>query len=301
MRERAVALVIACVVTSSGLQALAGESSEDPAQLFTQGQAAFKKKNFREAAELFERANRIRPAAQASYNAALAWDEANEPAAAANAFAHALDVGKLSADQTREASRRLLELSVALGKITIDEPSGARATVGEASFDVPGRLFVNPGAHTVVCQTQVGEHSHEVSLRAGQSLSLSCVPKQEPTITKGAPPPKRAPVQRRPEPKSSSGATKTLGYVGLGLGAAALGVGIYLNVRGLDANGKFEDSNRTDLDARDSAVGLRTGAFVSYGVAAVLGGVGTILLLSADDSGPQVGLGPGSVSTRVTF
>lgn len=319
-------LQLGLAISGMGLSPLAraddAAEAPSPAELFSEGQDAFNARRYQRAAELFERADRIRPASQAAYNAAWAWDAAGNSESAANAFVRSLDRGELNADEVREASRRLLELSMALGKLSWTGPSGARIVSSDPPVSVPGTLFVKPGTHRLTCVTSDDTRIDlEVTARAGQALQITCAkPLSTPKGPASGSPAKdpRAEPPRAMPSQSGLNTSQILGVGALGVGAVALGGGIFLNLRGLSANDDFNASGKTDLDARDRAVQLRTLAFVGYGAAAVFGTVGTVLLLGSDSetSGnaqqtprsarvapPRVGmqLTPRSVTLRARF
>ncbi|MFO0571432.1 MAG: tetratricopeptide repeat protein [Polyangiaceae bacterium] len=142
-RAVVVAGYLAILTSSASLQA----EEPTPGALFEQGQAAFAAKRFRQAAEHFEHAYRLSPTSQAAYNAGLAWDGADERARAANTLTRAINLGGLSKDELREASRRLAQLLPTLfGKISISALMGTKVRVGELEPAYPARPTSIPGA-----------------------------------------------------------------------------------------------------------------------------------------------------------
>ncbi len=69
-------------------------------------------------------------------------------------------------------------------------------------------------------------------------------------------------------------------YTALGTGAAVAGLGTFFGVRTLQ---KADDYNDGRLDDRDEVLAEARAADISFGVAAVLVGVGAYLLLTAPD------------------
>jgi hypothetical protein len=153
---------------------------------FAQARAAFESGNHRDAALLFEDAYRLSPHASAMFNAAVAWDGAQEPARAADAYEVALDLGGLAGDQAAEASTRLAALKKALGYIRILDPVGATATVAHLDrATIPVRVHVAPGSHRIAVETADGRRSTQtVTVGGGQvatpqldlEASLSALP-----------------------------------------------------------------------------------------------------------------------------
>lgn len=253
--------------------------AETPGEVFREGAAKFEAKKFREAAELFEKAFALAPSAQAAYNAGIAWDEADVRARAANALTRAVNLGELSSPELREASRRLGILVPTLGKLVFESPTGAEVRVGDQSVTSPGVLYVDPGEHALEVKLPEGKERREsVRIGAGESRTLSFV-EEKPAVL-----PPRQPPAKPPEKKRSGASTSpVLGYVALGLAAACVGTGVYLNVRGLNENRDYEDGGKRDANQRERAVNLRTFAFVAYGAGAVFGGVGTVFLLTSGE------------------
>lgn len=254
-------------------------ASETPGEVFREAAAKFDAKKFREAAELFEKAFQLAPTAQAAYNAGIAWDEADERARAASSLTRAVNLGELSSTELREASRRLALLVPTLGKLVFESPQGAEVRVGEQAASVPAVLYVDPGEHALEVTLSDGKARREsVSIGAGESRAFSF--DEKPTV---APKQRPRPERSKPKPTSSSSTQKVVGYVSLGLAAACLGTGVFLNVRGLNENQDYEDGGKRDANARDRAVRLRTFAFVAYGAGAVFGGLGTVLLVTSGE------------------
>jgi hypothetical protein len=268
--------VLACVGL---LWSQTAHASESPGEVFREAASKFENKKYREAAQLFEKAFALAPTAQAAYNAGIAWDEADARARAASMLTRAVNLGELSSIELREASRRLGLLVPTLGKLVFEGPKGVEIRVGEQSATAPGVLYVDPGQHDVEATLANGEARREsVNVGAGESRAFAFDSKAP-----LAPTPAPRPRPREPRPAPASSTAKTVGWVSLGLAAASVGAGVYLNVRGSNENRDFEDGGRRDASQRERAVNLRTLAFVAYGAGAVLGGVGTVLLLTSGD------------------
>ncbi len=273
-----------------------------PGEVFKKGRAEYNAGHFVAAAKLFERADAMAPTSQAAYNAGMAWDSAHQRAPAANALSRALDRGQLSAAEVEEASKRLAELAPSLGKLSLNEPEGAKVMLGDVESSIPGTLYVDPGTHQLRVSLPDGTLvERRVNVRAGQAVALSfqAAPAKARPPAPGKPSaPQRDTLTANPESSSAP----VLGYSLLGAGALALGAAVYVNVRGASANSDFEDSGHTDADARQRAIDLRTAAMITYGAAAVLGGVGlTLVLTSADGKRAEAYVGPGSVGLSGRF
>src|ERR1051325_7900167 len=125
---RLAGLVLALFVLSRGARADEGQTGA-AREKFRQATEAHEKGDYRGAAELFEEAHRLSPAAGAKFNAGIAWDESGEPARAADDYETALEMGGLTADEAKQAEERLGALKKLLGYVSIDEPAGATVEV----------------------------------------------------------------------------------------------------------------------------------------------------------------------------
>ena len=299
----------AVLLLGLGAGARPARADDTPGSLFKRGSAEYRERHFQAAAKLFERAFQLAPTAAAAFNAGLAWDDAHQRAPAANALTRAVNLGKLSDEELAEASRRLALLVPTLGRISVSGPSGVRVRAGDAETLAPGVLYVEPGTVKLEIKRPDGSsESRDFTIGAGENRTLSIESEKKSEPSPPAAPTKPAKPAPPPEPAGAehpaSSTPKILGYVSLGVAAVALGTGAYLNVRGLSANQRFDDSGRTDLAAHDDAVHLRTAAFIGYGVGAAFGIMGTILLVRSGHEAPgetAIELGPARVNCRIRF
>jgi hypothetical protein len=200
----------------------------------------------------------------------------------------------------------LRALAPTLARIDLGSPAGSNVRIGDVETVTPGVVYVDPGTHSVEATLAGGARRQlTVEVGAGETRSLSfeaVEPKPKPEVV--APP---APAPRdRPDalpPADPSGPPRWLGYASLGVAALAVGGGVALNLRGLSENDDYEDSGRTDLDARQSALDLRTAAFIAYGAGAAFAGAGVVLLLTStgSKSAARVELLPLGVACRGRF
>src|SRR5215208_164770 len=89
----------------------------------------------------------------------------------------------------------------------------------------------------------------------------------------------------------------------IGAGAACASTAIVLGLSAVSARDDFDASGRSDAEARDRAVTLRTWTNVAWGAAAATAATGAVLLLSAR-GGParassDLALGPASLRYRL--
>ncbi len=170
---------------------------------------------------------------------------------------------------------------------------------------------IDPGAHEIVAETTGGHRdSKHVGLRERESKSVTLVlPPQaasDPPVDAAA-----APSVTREKPPSAK-RDRTLAFVGFGVGAAGLAIGVGAGLVATSKHGSAEDScpggrctqGSGGADDVDAFHRFRTISTVGYVVAVVGVGAGVTLWLTAPShSEPVVGAfaGPGSAGVRGAF
>jgi hypothetical protein len=263
--------------------ARADEPQSAARERFRQATEAHEKGDYRAAAELFEEAHRLSPAAGAKFNAGIAWDQAGEPSRAADDYETALEMGGLTEDEAKQAEERLGALRKTLGYLSIDEPVGATVSVEGMTALVPVRVHLSPGEHQVSGTRGTTMKTFQFEIRAGEVKHVTL---DFPSEARPAPPPKvsQVPVpnviEERPQAKPSH-AMRTWGFVALGAGVVFSGVAAILGAQTLKARDAWDASGHHDLSKHDDAVELRTFTNVAWGGALVAGATGAVLLLSS--------------------
>jgi len=286
--RRHVVLAWFVVALCAALVSITGSAFADEGQTtaarekFREATLAHERGEYRAAAELFEEAHRLLPAAGAKFNAGIAWDESGEPSRAADDYETALEMGGLTEDEAKQAEERLLALRKTLGYLSIDAPIGATVVVDETKALVPVRIHLTPGEHRIDGTRGATTKTFAVDVRAGEVKHISL---DFPEDAKPAPPPSavHTPVpnpSREHAPSTPSSAAKTWGFVALGAGVVFSGAAIVLGVETLKARDAWDASGHTDLGKRDNAVTLRAATNVAWGGAIIAGVTGTVLLLS---------------------
>jgi hypothetical protein len=284
-----------------------------PAQFDKDARAAFAEERYREAAELFERAQRMGPHPATQFNAALSWDRAGELARAADGYEAALGMAGLRVEMADTARKRLAVLKKSLGYIQITEPIGETVSVAHAKdVSIPVNVHVAPGKQRVVVRRRDGTKiEREVSVLAGEVVSVALTDKPSAARPKAPPVVRRSHESPAPLPdKEPAVRRRTWGFIAIGAGVVAAGAAIASGLKMRSELDKFEDSGRHDLEARDSAVRYKLWANVLAGTAIVAGGAGTYLVLS--DSGGssassarrgrfRIGFGAGYVDGTLSF
>ncbi|MBK9001836.1 MAG: hypothetical protein IPM35_39440 [Myxococcales bacterium] len=309
-------LSLCAVLALVPLLGAATARADEAADLDAKARSAFEKKDYAGAAAAFEEAYRVKPHPATKYNAALAWEKANEPARAADAFESALSSEGLDDGRAKAARARLAVLKPMLGYVFVEKPIGATVSVAHVvDAPVPTRFHLAPGSHKLAIKRRDGTASEQaVVLKAGSTTTVEVEGSDLAAGTAAAelkpvgeaPAPAAAPAKDTPAPKPTGCSTCTWGWVALGAGVVAAGAGTYFGIQTLSAKSDFDDSGKTDADARDRAIQSRTLANVAFGVAAVAGGVGIYLILSGEKTTKEsatwsVGVRPGGVDSTWRF
>jgi hypothetical protein len=267
-----------------GLLARAGSASgqaqdeRDASELFRAAEAAYAAHNYAAAANAFEAAYLRAPRGVTIYNAAVAWESAEEPARAADDFATALRDPNLAVTAATDARTRLAVLEAQLGIVRVTEPSRGSVLVAHVrGAKAPVIVHLRPGQYEVEVQRVDGSVAKKtIAVRAGESVDAA-FEAAAPTSQRAAPRP--SPLVR-PSPAAAN-TQRALGWIGVGLGAASSGAAIYLGVRTLRARDDYQASGYLDASARADGIALRTWTNVAWGAAVVTGMLGVVLLLTA--------------------
>jgi hypothetical protein len=287
VRRLLVLIVIGCVFAVVR-PALAQSSQELARQKFAEAVASHQQGDYAGAAGLFEEAYRLAPAAGAKFNAAVSWDAANELPRAADAYETALAMGGLVVEQAEQARERLSALERVLGYLRIDEPMGALISVAHVErAPVPLRVHLRPGTHTITLEAGGTTRTHEVNVGAGEAQRAAFdapaprvreTPRAAPVAATAPLPPPRERVER-----DTGSAQRTWGWVAIGAGVVFAGAAVVLGLQTLDAREEWEQTDKgpEHHDKRERAVTFRALTNVAWGGAALAGGAGLALLLTA--------------------
>ncbi len=277
------ALFVAIALTSSRAHAQS-DDERAAARLFRAGTAAYEAHDFTAAALAFEEAYRRVPRGAAAYNAGLAWEGAKEDARAADAFDLALSDPSLSASAAEDARSRLSRVERVLGRVDVSGAASISVTVAHvADAKLPRRVHLPPGEHVVSIKHASGRTERQmIIVRAGEVSPIALTADATPPVT---------PVVVPPPPARGGSRTRTIGFVGIGVGVAATATAIVLGLGAWRARDAYDDSGRTDVDARSDAVAYRTWTNVAWATAAVAGIGGLVLVLTAPRSSAPVANG----------
>jgi tetratricopeptide (TPR) repeat protein len=283
---------------------------------FERGVRAFETGRFREAVELFRRADRVEPSPLLSFNVAHAYERMKDDTSALAAYREYLR--RLPRAQNRfEVSQRIAELELALQRrgimqlSVLSEPPGATLLIDGAALGVtPWTGELAPGRHVVLARLRgYGdvEQIVELPVRHALDVLLKLGAPAAPAAT--APPARHEPPHPiRREPAAARGATRdtaaeawaapswwTWALLGSS-GALLLGAGAFeLSRRDLEEDARQEPRQidyRNELEAMEAR---QATARVLLGVGAavaLVGGVSLYLDLSArkGERAPQTAL-----------
>lgn len=180
-------LAALCPASPSYAQESDARARQAAAEAYDQGTSAYVAKDFEKAAQWFETANRLSPAAPALIQGARSHFKAGNLARAATlalqlttAYGSEPSALEVGSDLLDEIAPRLLRVDVSCEGCTLD----VDGTLQEFSS-----FFVAPDeAHTVTASFESGERSSEVSGAAGEIKALSFdAPPPRPTVTKPGP------------------------------------------------------------------------------------------------------------------
>jgi len=318
-RAFALAASIALAIGSGAGQAAAGDS-ERAAALAKDASAAYDRGDYRHAAELFEQAHGLDPAASLEVNAAQAWRLAGELGRAADAYALALAApagsSGLGKSDRAFAQQKLDELLKSVATLSIDEPRGGTATVAHVTgAAIPVVVHLPAGKHVVAIKNPDGAvvrrdielgkaEKRTISIVSDPGLGRSPGDKVEapPPATPSNTAPAAPPAAKAPDEARGMPTVRVVGLVTLGAAAVLGGVTTYFGVRTLDAVDRWDKGYPNDLDAYDEATHLKTATNVLVAATAVTAAAGLVMVvIPAGGGATTVGLGAGRAEVTTTF
>jgi hypothetical protein len=267
-----VLLLLLLVLALPRLAFAQGDNVSEARDAEERARKAFQAGEYEEAAAAFAKAFSLAPKAATKYNEAFAWNEANRPAPAADAYEAALEVGGLETKLQDASTERLSKLKTQLGRLVVKAPLGATISVAHVTErTIPTKIYLQPGKHAVTVQLGDGStHDEVVVIEAGATKDMSfdvAEPRAMPD-----------PEPDEPLPEESAG-TMIAGWTLVGVGAAAfIGMGV-TGALTQSAVSDYDDGGNVDAGLRDKAVTLKTTTNVLLGVGAGFVATGVLLLL----------------------
>lgn len=288
----------------------AAPAADDTARagaLFRSATALYEAGKFREAAEAFEAAYRLRPHGTIHYNVAQCRDRLGEWPAALRAYSDYLREVPGATDRVavRAAMKRIEGKLAATGVMALlvyTDPPGAEVQVdGRPRGRTPFHTVLPPGPYALALALDGRARvEQEVTIPADVSLALEVVlapaspsmttpplvPAAAPDSTPNlrATPPAAplvagAPLGEAPKPVAPRANRRLWTWVAAGAAVAALSAGVYQGLEARDAESKLRDGTfHPDADglADDAKTKSRT-ANVLYGVAGAAAAAGVTL------------------------
>jgi hypothetical protein len=288
------------------------EATAEAARQTDLARQALKQKRFTQAAQLFEAAAALVQKPGTHMSAALAWDQADRPERAADAFARALAA---SGDSDATAKARLDALERSLGTVEVKAPPGVMVQLDSGTeAAAPARLHGVAGIHSLaIAAPDRPIVRRDVRLEPGKPLSFvlkdepaastpaaraanntnSDAPKPEADATtpETAPPPRAAAPTTERAP--SGQLRRSVGFTAVGVGVAALGATIVFGVEAIDARNAFNAVPSRPLYDHEQTLQTCTNIALVSGAILVAGGLVLVLWPSGSSGGDvTVGLAP---------
>lgn len=276
------------------------EATAEAARQSDLARHAVKAKRFLHAAELFEAAAALNRQASTNVSAGVAWDQADRPDRAADAYARAL----LANEPDASGKDRLETLERSLGTVDIKAPPGWTVQLdGGSEAATPARLHSTPGVHSLAISAPDRPITRrDVRLEVGKPLALTL--KDEPVAPVTADKPREAPspttqaapttTNTRVIERAPPGQTRrAIGFTLAGLGLATLGGAALLGVQTVNARDAFNDAPSQSLYDHEQALQTWTNVALVAGSVFVVGGVALVLWPSGSSSTEvSVGVAP---------
>jgi len=279
----------------------AGDATANAAAHFAEGERAFIRGDFVQAAAEFEAAYLANPHPISLWNAAFSWERAGERVKAANFYRRFLAEAPSETANRDRATSSLRELQKSVALIEIVAPDASSVRVDERDFGADRQVYVAPGTHLVTARIGDETLSEQVTVDAAQTRTVTLAPKKTPVVE----PPKQAivrPVVPLPAPRGQSPwlfvpfASATAAGLGLMIG---FGVDTLVARADYDALTKneqflFYDQGKFKQDRTNVTIGI-TG-----GLALVTGAI-ALFAIDWGSGKPLVGLGPGEARVVIPF
>jgi hypothetical protein len=271
-RLAGVLLAVALVLETAPAAAADPDAHERAHVAFERGREAYSARRYAAAAALFEESATHVLHPSPLVNAADAWERADDPVRAAQAYDRVLALPDLATDVRALVVTRLGKILPRVGTLELEGPSGATVRVdGGAATALPLRARVVPGRHEIEVA---------VPARAPARLGVVCDPGvvAHRVVSAGdeppPPPPTPAPTPRRETTRSGPPLVTVIAY---GAAVVGLGGGIGFGVTTLDARARWVDTG--DLEARSDFYRDRALTNVGFGLAIVGAAIGTFVWL----------------------
>jgi hypothetical protein len=288
--------LVARAEPSAADRALATELFKQGRELIAAGQTA-------EACAKFAESQRLDPGGGTLLNLGLCYEKNGQLASAWTTLNEALGIARRdgSDDRIELATKHIAALEPRLSRLTVAVPADA---------DVPGLVVlrdgspvgrvawgtampIDPGSHRIEASAE-GYETWSTTVEVVEDASSLSVdvpalvkkPVAVPDVPPPRVPPTLAPIEpARERPPDSSATQRVLGWIGVGVGTAAVAAGTYFGLRALSKQSQSEDECRTVCSPQGADLSRDAGRFadyatVSFAVGIVGIGAGGYLLLT---------------------
>ena len=272
------------------------ETRAAAAEKFREGEQAFRRGEFRQAAEAFAASHAISGHPSPLINEAIALEQAGEHARAANRYTTFLDRYPPDVPRRAEAERRRDGLAPALGVAET-----VAASVTELAVDgqpaTPGQVFLDPGDHQVTARGAAGVIRRRLTLAAGQRIRVDLDAGAEspsPIAPAPAPAPPAPATPRADRDAGGGGLHPAWFFVGVGASVALGGLTAWSGVDTNDARTRYDNAPSRAL--YDEGTGKVTRTNVLLAASLVTAAATAAIGLFATDWGgarPATAAGPG--------
>jgi tetratricopeptide (TPR) repeat protein len=253
---------------------------------FDEAKRAFSEGRYREAIELFRRADRAAPRAELEYNIAIAYEEMGNVAGALEAYRAYLRRAPQSHDR-HDVERYIVRLEQLLAKQGVQqvsirtEPEGATIFLDGAPVGLsPWTGEIEPGRHQLVtrlCGYQSIENTLDVSIERATDLTLTLEALAFPQVPPQ--PPATTPLDKTAK-QTGLAAIQPVTWTLLGVGALSLVGAGYFELSRADAASAARNATDPVAAARNSgrADARRTTSLILLGTGAGAMAVGGVLV-----------------------
>jgi hypothetical protein len=303
-----------CTLASSALAAPSATDKAVAESLFQEARKLMKQGALDRACPKFAESHRLAPRLGTLLNLATCHEKQGKTASAWAEFKEAAALARADQRKAREvyARQHAADLEKKLSRVTVEVDAPAEGTtvrldgveIGAAAWGTA--VPVDPGTHELAASAPGRRAwSQSIVVEPGPSTLTVRVPalEREAAETATRQPPE-TPTTRGPEADRTSdgSAQRTLGWVAIGAGAVALGVGTWFGVRTFDKQNESEDHcagtacDQTGVDLRDEARTSATISTIGFAVGVAGVGAGVVLLLTAGGDEPgarRVWIAPG--------
>jgi hypothetical protein len=276
------------------------------AELFRRGRAAMKSGDCRAAVPLLSQSHSLDPAVGTALNLALCEEQLGELSDALEHLQFVIDSAGAEDPRRRFAERRVTEIERRMAWLSVAVPRSARVGLQVLLDGAPlaaragsDPVRVDPGLHELTLRDTMHVLFQErLDLREGERRVWAPVlPPGDTTAHAGQDATaERRPRKPRPAPQrrpAEHEGPPTLGYVGVGVGTAAIAASVVLGLLVLEKKDEISHCDadggcdQKGVDAAKAGKTLSTLSTISAAVGLPVLALGGYLLLSYDPAGPR--------------